>query len=215
MILLQDLQDTQDVMTSGWELFNRLTPKFFMRLGIDLASIFILIRFIYYPNYRNRELFFTFFIFNIIIFLITFLMNKVEMSMGAAFGLFAVFSIMRYRSEDISIKDLTYLFLCIAVGLITAVARGGWDELALINAIIIVMALFLETNILMKKELGKIVMYENIEMIKPENQEKLLEDLRARTGLNIHRYSITKIDFLRDMAMIRVYYYDTKNKVSI
>jgi len=215
MILLQDLQDTQDVMTSGWELFNRLTPKFFMRLGIDLASVFILIRFIYYTNYRNRELFFTFFIFNVIIFLITFLMNKVEMSMGAAFGLFAVFSIMRYRSEDISIKDLTYLFLCIAVGLITAVARGGWDELALINAIIIVMALFLETNILMKKELGKIVMYENIEMIKPENQEKLLEDLRARTGLNIHRYSITKIDFLRDMAMIRVYYYDTKNKVSI
>jgi len=137
------------------------------------------------------------------------------MSMGAAFGLFAVFSIMRYRSEDISIKDLTYLFLVIAVGLITAVARGGWDELVLINALIILLTLFLETNILMKKELGKIVMYENIEMIKPDNQEKLLEDLRTRTGLNIHRYSIVKIDFLRDMAMIRVYYYDTKNKVSI
>ena len=209
------LQDTQDVMTSGWELFNRLSPKFFMRLGIDLASVFILIRFIYYPSYRNREFFFTFFIFNVIIFLITFLLNKVEMSMGAAFGLFAVFSIMRYRSEDISIKDLTYLFLVIAVGLITAVARGGWDELVLINALIILLTLFLETNILMKKELGKIVMYENIEMIKPDNQEKLLEDLRTRTGLNIHRYSIVKIDFLRDMAMIRVYYYDTKNKVSI
>ncbi len=212
MILLQDLQEP---MTSGWELFNRLTPKFFMRMSIDLASVFILIRFIYYPSYRNREFFFTFFIFNIIIFLITFLLNKVEMSMGAAFGLFAVFSIMRYRSEDISIKDLTYLFLVIAVGLITAVARGGWDELALINLIILIIAFVLEANVFMKKELGKIVMYENIEMIKPENQEQLLNDLRTRTGLNIHRYSIMKIDFLRDMAMIRVYYYATKNKVSI
>lgn len=209
------LQDTQDVMTSGWELFNRLTPKFFLRLGINLASVFIIIRFIYYPSYRNREFFFTFLIFNLVIFLITFLLNKIEMSMGAAFGLFAVFSIMRYRSEDISIKDITYLFLCIAIGLITAVARGGWDELMLINLIIFVLTMLLETNILMKKELGKVVMYENIEMIKPENQQKLLDDLRARTGLNIHRYSIVKIDFLRDMAMIRVYYYDTKNKVSI
>lgn len=212
MILLQDLQEP---MTSGWELFNRLSPKFFIRLGIDFVSVFILIRFIYYPSYRNREFFFTFFIFNIVIFLITFLMNKVEMSMGAAFGLFAVFSIMRYRSEDISIKDLTYLFLVIAVGLITAVARGGWDELTLINLIILLVTWVLEANVFMKKELGKIVMYENIEMIKPENQEQLLEDLRKRTGLNIHRYSIIKIDFLRDMATMRVYYYSTKNKISI
>lgn len=137
------------------------------------------------------------------------------MSMGAAFGLFAVFSIMRYRSEDISIKDLTYLFLVIAVGLITAVARGGWDELVFINLIILLVTWILEANVFMKKELGKIVMYENIEMIKPENQDQLLEDLRKRTGLNIHRYSIVKIDFLRDMATMRVYYYGTKNKVSI
>lgn len=215
MYLLQTVTDNTEVMTSGWELFNRLTPKFFMRLFVDLVSVFILIRLIYYPGYRNREFFFTFFIFNLIIFLITFLMNKVEMSMGAAFGLFAVFSIMRYRSEDISIKDLTYLFLVIAIGMITAIARGGWDELVLINLIILILTWLLESNILMKKELGKIVMYENIEMIKPENQEKLLEDLRTRTGLNIHRYSIMKIDFLRDMAMMRVYYYGTNNKVSI
>lgn len=135
--------------------------------------------------------------------------------MGAAFGLFAVFSIMRYRSEDISIKDLTYLFLVIAIGLITAVSKGGWDELSLINAIIIIVTLLLETNLLMKRELGKSVSYENIEMIKPENHEKLLEDLRTRTGLNIHRFSITKIDFLRDRATIRVYYYDIRSKISI
>ena len=137
------------------------------------------------------------------------------MSMGAAFGLFACFGILRYRTEDISAKDMTYLFLVIAMGLISAVAKGGWDELALINGIIIVVTLLLETSILMKRELGKTVAYENIEMIKPENHEKLLDDLRTRTGLNIHRFSITKVDFLRDMATIRVYYYDTKGKISI
>ncbi|MEK6615844.1 MAG: DUF4956 domain-containing protein [Bacteroidota bacterium] len=209
------LQETQDAVTSGFDLFNKLSLKFFIRLVIDMVSVFILIRFIYYPNYRTKEFFFTFFIFNLIIFLITYMMNKVEMSMGAAFGLFAVFSIMRYRSEDISIKDLTYLFLVIAIGLITAVSKGGWDELSLINAIIIIVTLLLETNLLMKRELGKSVSYENIEMIKPENHEKLLEDLRTRTGLNIHRFSITKIDFLRDRATIRVYYYDIRSKISI
>lgn len=212
MILLQDVADTA---ATGFDLFDKLSPKFFIRLGIDLGAVFILIRMIYYPNYRTKEFFFTFFIFNIVIFLITFMMNKVEMSMGAAFGLFAVFSIMRYRSEDISIKDLTYLFLVIAIGLITAVSKGGWDELMLINFIIILITLLLETNLLMKRELGKSVQYENIEMIKPENHEKLLADLRNRTGLNIHRFSITKVDFLRDMATIRVYYYDTKSKISV
>ncbi len=212
MILLQDIQD---LITTTWSLFDKLSAKFFIRMLIDLVTVFILIRFIYYPNYRTKEFFFTFFIFNTVIFLITYMMNKVEMSMGAAFGLFAVFSIMRYRSEDISIKDLTYLFLVIAIGLITAVSKGGWDELSLINAIILVVTLLLETNLLMKRELGKSVAYENIEMIKPENHEKLLEDLRTRTGLNIHRFSITKVDFLRDMATIRVYYYDTRSKISI
>ena len=212
MILLQDIQEAA---TSGVALFDKLSLKFFIRLGIDLASVFILIRLVYYPNYRTKEFFFTFFIFNLVIFLITYMMNKVEMSMGAAFGLFAVFSIMRYRSEDISIKDLTYLFLVIALGLITAVSKGGWDELSLINAIIILVTILLETNLLMKRELGKSVAYENIEMIKPENHEKLLADLRTRTGLNIHRFSITKVDFLRDMATIRVYYYDTRSKISI
>ena len=209
------LQETQETLTSGWALFDKLSMKFFIRLGIDLASVLILIRFIYYPNYRTREFFFSFFIMNLIIFLVTFMMNKVEMSMGAAFGLFACFGILRYRTEDISAKDMTYLFLVIAMGLISAVAKGGWDELALINGIIIVVTLLLETSILMKRELGKTVSYENIEMIKPENHEKLLDDLKTRTGLNIHRFSITKVDFLRDMATIRVYYYDTKSKISV
>jgi len=206
------LQIANESISNNWELFNKISLKFFIRLAVDLFSVFVLIRFIYYPSYKTREFFFTFFIFNLIIFLVTYMMNKVEMSIGAAFGLFAVFGILRYRTEDISIKDMSYLFLCIAVGLITAVAKGGWDELLLINAIIIVVTLLLETNLIIKKENGKTVQYENIEMIKPENHQKLLEDLRNRTGYDIHRFNIVKIDFLRDIAQIRIYYFDKKKK---
>lgn len=206
MLLLQALNE--EAVGTAFNLFDKLSPKFFIRLGIDLISVVILIRFIYYPIYKNREFFFTFFIFNLIIFLITFLLNKVEMSMGAAFGLFAVFSMLRYRTEGISMKDMTYLFLVIAMGLITAVSKGSWDELFLLNLIIIVITYLLESNLLLKKEFSKIIQYENIEMIKPEFRTELISDLETRTGIKINRISISKVDFLKDTAVIRIYYYE-------
>jgi hypothetical protein len=130
------------------------------------------------------------------------------MSMGAAFGLFAVFSMLRYRTEDISIKDMTYLFLVIAMGLINAVSKGSWDELSLLMAIIILVTYFLESNVLMKKEVSKIVMYENIELIKPANRQQLIADLENRMGVKINQVVIGKIDFLRDAAQIHVFYYE-------
>lgn len=206
MLLLQDINS--DTIESGFSLFEKLSPKFFLRLGVDMLSVFILVRFVYFPIYRNREYIFTFFIFNLIIFLITYLLNKVEMSMGAAFGLFAVFSMLRYRTEDISIKDMTYMFLVIAMGLIMAVTKGSWDELALLGSIIILVTWLLESNVLMKKEISKIVMYENIEFIKPENRQLLIEDLEKKMGVKINQVTIGKIDFLRDSAQIHVHYYE-------
>ena len=206
MSLLQIVNE--ETLSTGFELFEKLNVKFWTRIAIDLVSVFILIRFIYYPIYKNREFFFTFFIFNLIIFLITFLLNKVEMSMGAAFGLFAVFSMLRYRTEGISMKDMTYLFLAIAMGLITAVSKGNWDELSLLNLIIIAFTYLLESNLFLKKEASKIIQYENIEMIKPEFQAALIADLESRTGIKINRIAISKVDFLRDTAIIRIYYYE-------
>jgi hypothetical protein len=206
MLLLQALDP--EITGGGFELFNKLSEKFFIRLGVNLVSVFILIRFVYFPIYRSREYVFTFFIFNLIIFLITHLLNKVEMSMGAAFGLFAVFSMLRYRTEDISIKDMTYMFLVIAMGLINAVTKRSWDELSLISFIIILITYLLESNVLMKKEVSKIVMYENIENIKPENRLILIEDLEKRMGVKINQVTIGKIDFLRDSAQIHVHYYE-------
>ena len=206
MILLQALNE-ENVQT-GFVLFDKLSAKFFMRLLVDLLSVLILVRFIYFPIYKNREFFFAFFIFNLIIFLITFLLNKVEMSMGAAFGLFAVFSMLRYRTEGISMKDMTYLFLVIALGLISAVSKGNWDELILINSIILIVTYVLEGNWLIKKESSKFVQYENIEMIRPEQRTDLIVDLEQRTGLKINRITIDKIDFLKDTALIRIFYFE-------
>lgn len=182
--------------------------EFLIRLVINLASCLVLIRFIYYPIYRNREYFFTFIIFNLLIFLITILLNKVEMSMGAAFGLFAVFSMLRYRTEGLSMKDMTYLFLVIAMGLVTAVGAGIWWEIILLNAAIIGITYLLESNMLMKKEHSKIIQYENIELIKPGRQEELKLDLEMRTGLKINRIDINSIDFLKDTALITVHYHE-------
>lgn len=206
MILLQALNE--ESVQTGFVLFDKLSAKFFMRLFVDIISVLILVRFIYFPIYKNREFFFAFFIFNLIIFLITFLLNKVEMSMGAAFGLFAVFSMLRYRTEGISMKDMTYLFLVIALGLISAVTKGNWDELILINSIILIVTYVLEGNWLIKKESSKFIQYENIEMIRPAKHSELIVDLEERTGLKINRITIDKIDFLKDTALIRIFYFE-------
>jgi len=208
MILLQELND--ETIQTGFTLFDKLGRKFFIRLTIDFISVFVLIRFIYFPVYKTRENFFTFFIFNLIIFLITFILNKSDMSMGAAFGLFAVFSMLRYRTEGISTKDMTYLFLVIAMGLITALSKGNPLEISLINIIIIAFTFALETTVLMRKEVSQNIQYENIEMIKPELRTELIADLENRMGIKINRIVIGKIDFLKDTALIKVYYYITK-----
>jgi hypothetical protein len=214
MTLLQLANDVAPVFT-GFEELQKISSKILLRLLIDLVSVFVLVRFIYYPIYKHRELFFTYFIFNIVIFLICFLLNKVELSMGAAFGLFAVFSMLRYKTEEIAIKDMTYLFLVIAIGLVSAVTKvkdtaDGIECLFLvgINAMVLLITYLLESNIFMKKEVVKTILYENIEMIRAGREAELLEDLKLRTGFNVHRYSIYKIDFLKDAAQIKVYFYE-------
>jgi hypothetical protein len=200
------------VLTADPEAFfysmhmDKLSGTFFSRMGINFLSVFILIRLVYFRSYRRKDLFFTFFIFNFVIFLITFLLNKVDMGLGAAFGLFAVFSMLRYRTENIDTKDMTYLFLAIALGLITAIAKASALELCLLNGAVLLLTFFLEGGLILRNELTKMVQYEHIEFIKPENKSKLLEDLRTRTGLDIHRAVVEHIDFLKDTALIKVYY---------
>jgi len=212
-ILLQIADES--VITSGFDAFQKVGAKLGLRFLVDLASVFVLIRFVYFPIYKKRELFFTYFIFNIVIFLICFLLNKVDLSMGAAFGLFAVFSMLRYRTEDISMKDMTYLFLVIAMGLISAVTKiKGTDDsieslfVGAINVVIIGIAYLLESKILMKKEEAKVIIYENIELVNSNKEAELIADIKLRTGINVHRVSVQRIDFLRDSAQIKIFYFE-------
>ena len=201
-------QTLQIVQTATFEIFDNLSSKFFIRLLIDIVSVFVLIRLIFYKNYKKADQYLTFFAFNLVIFLITYLLNKVEMSMGAAFGLFAVFSMLRYRTESISTKDMTYLFLVIAIGLLSAISKGGWDELALLNGIILFATFLLESNWLIKKEFTKNIIYDNINLITPDKRTELLADLKNRTGFNVHRVEIQKIDFLKDATRMTIYFYE-------
>jgi hypothetical protein len=212
MIALQ----IEDVITPDTSLaIQDFIIKFGVRFLINMMSVFVLIRFIYFKINKHRELFFTYFIFNLIIFLMCFFLNKVKISMGAAFGLFAVFGMLRYRTEDLSIKDMTYLFLVIAIGLMTAVIK--LEDIAyyyefvfiiVVNAFVLLLTYLLESNALMKQETAKQIIYENIELIKPEKRNELMADLESRTGQKINRISIGRIDFLRDTALIKIYFYE-------
>jgi hypothetical protein len=180
---------------------------FLPRLAIDLACMFVLIRVIYYRTYRRADLFLTFFSFNLVIFLLAFVLNSVEMTLGPAFVLFAVFSMLRYRTEGISTTDMTYLFLGIALGLMMAVSQAGWGQLLLVGGVLLAFTQMLEGGVLARREIRQIVRYDRFELVHAQERDALLEDLRARTGLNIHRVQVEEIDLLRDSAQLAVYYY--------
>lgn len=185
---------------------NPLLMTLLLHYGINLLAVFTLVRLIYFSHYKRTDLFLTFFAFNSIIFFVTYLLNKVEMSTGAAFGLFAVFSMLRYRTEGISAKDMTYLFLSIAIGLLTAVGQGTVAQVIFICAVILALTFLLEGNWLMKREYAKTIYYDNISLLHENRKEELLQDLSNRTGLKIRRFTIDEIDFLKDAGKITIIY---------
>lgn len=189
------------------DLFDKLGDKFFMRFLIDLIAVSIIVFSIYLPNYKKRDHLFTFFMFNVVIYIITYLLSKVEMSFGAAFGLFAVFSLLRYRTENISEKDMTYLLLFIAMGLINSTVKGTYFESAILNGILMLAAWVLDGGVLVKNEKTQTILYEKIENVRDDKAQVLMDDLKQRTGLNIHKVSVVYIDFVKDSAEIRIYYY--------
>ena len=204
MYLLQVANEVAN--TGGKDFLDKFDEMFFIRLGIDLITTFLLIKVIYFKNYKRSENLLTFFALNVVLFLITFLLNKVEMTMGAAFGLFAVFSMLRYRTENISTKDMTYIFVVIATGLVMAVSKGGWLVLSLMGIIIVGLMALLESGWLIKKESSQEVHYDRIELVSANRRDELIEDLKNRTGLNVTRVEILYIDLLKDSARLMVYF---------
>ncbi len=195
------------------EFFNSNTSfiSLLLRYFIDLVAMFVLTRLIYFSHYRRTDLFLSFFAFNSIIFFVTHMLNEVEMSTGAAFGLFAVFSMLRYRTEGISAKDMTYLFLSIALGLLTSVSGGSIWQIILICVIILSITFLMEGSWLMKREYSKVIHYDNIALLHEDKKPALIEDLKLRTGLDIKRVTIDEIDYLKDAGTVTVIYVDKNN----
>ena len=178
------------------------------RFGLNLAVVVVIVRLIYYPQRRDKDYVFTFFAFNTIIFFVMGLLNNTELSIGVGFGLFAIFSVLRYRTHTIPIREMTYLFVLIALPVINSIMleKEHYEEFALINLAIAGGLFVLEQEWGFHYEVRKVVTYERIDNIRPDNWPVLMADLKKRTGLPIERIEIGKINFLRDTADITIYY---------
>ena len=176
----------------------------------NLFVAFIIVRFIYYPVKQNKNFVFTFLGFNTIIYFVMSLLTTIELSVGAGFGLFAIFSVLRYRTDPMPARDMTYLFILIGLPVINSslLAGAGWNAVLIANVAIIGVLYLLENGWGFHYEQSQRITYERIELIKPENYDLLLDDLCERTGLPIKRFEIGQINFLRDSADIKVFYDD-------
>lgn len=182
--------------------------SFGMGFALNITIVFIIVRYIYYPQQRTKDYVFTFFTFNTIIFFVMGFMNNTNLSVGAGFGLFAIFSILRYRTDTIPIREMTYLFVLIALAVVNALLLQGaaYAEFAVVNLSIIAMLYVLEKEWGFEYEVRKSITYERIEMIRPENWQLLLEDLQQRLGVPVNRVEIGRLNFLKDTVELKVYY---------
>jgi Domain of unknown function (DUF4956) len=180
------------------------------RLIMHMSFVFVLVRVIYYPIAKRKDFLFTYLLFSITIFLMCFMLEKQKVEMGFALGLFAVFGIMRYRTDAIPIKDMTYLFIVIGISVMNSLAHKkiSFSEVVLANSAIIGLTYGLEKIWLLRHESQKLIIYERIDLIQLGRREELIADLKQRTGININRVEIGKIDFLRDTAVVKIYFYE-------
>jgi len=194
----------------GMRLFHPDLWELLFKFALDAIVLFVLIRVIYYPIHRKKENLFTYIVFNVLIFFLCILMSDVKLSMGFGFGLFAVFSIIRYRTEQLSVKDMTYLFTVITLAVINALVskKVSIAELLFTNGTILSLVYVMEHLWLTRHEAMRFLIYERIELIKPDSKQRLFDDLHARLGIKVSRVEIGRIDLLRDTAELRVFFFE-------
>lgn len=180
-----------------------------LRFFFNAFFIWIIIHKLYYPKSFRKDYYFTFAMISVSIFFLIFLLGSVKIKVGFALGLFAIFGIIRYRTESMSVREMTYLFVIIAVSVINALAVTlSYAELILTNLIFLLCIRFSENLPWLKHISEKLVVYDRIELITPDRHEELTDDLKKRLGISITKVEVGAVDFLRDTAMIKVYYED-------
>lgn len=187
-----------------------------LRLCMNLFFLTILIRVLYYTKTRRKDYLFTYYLIGTITFFLCFGLMQMDIDTGMGLGLFAIFGIIRYRTDAIEIKEMTYLFMVIGISVVNALASNelSISEVGVINITVVLLTYLLENVWLMKHETRKTINYERIDLIKPENHDLLKVDLEKRTGLTINRVEVGKIDFLNDTALVRIYYYADEQEFS-
>ena len=196
------LESISHIAIAGIQLIApEALAEMLVRFAFNFLFVLIIVRFFYYPRSKRRDYFFAFIMLSASIFMMIYFMDGAKMKVGAALGLFAVFGIIRYRTEAVPIREMTYLFFIVALSVVNGMSsKLSIAELLIANMIFILVAKFTESSRLIKRD--------NINLITPEKREDMIEDLKKRTGLNIIKVEIGSIDFMRDTALIKIYYED-------
>lgn len=184
-----------------------------LRFSFNIIVCLIIIKYFYYKKSGRRDFFFTFILFSVTVFLLIFLLDSVRLEIGMALGLFAIFGIIRYRTEQVSIREMTYLFVIIGISVINGLAKAlTITEMVVSNALFIGAIAIMESSRIIKHIETKIVLCEKIDLIKPEKYNELKEDLETRTGIKILKMEVGHIDLLRDVAYVKIFYNSTTNE---
>ena len=180
---------------------------FLIRFGFNLLVCWIITHFLYYRKSHRRDYYFTYMLFSATIFLILYQLQNLQMEMTLALGLFAIFSMIRYRTEQLPIREMTYLFVLIGISIINGSGlTSSYTAFAVTNLLVILLIWLLESLGFSKRQANKIITYEKIELIRPNRREELLADLKERTGLDIIKIQIGSINYLKDTAFIKITY---------
>lgn len=209
--IFSNLSDLMDLQITNKDVYTLI-----FRLIITLVFLTIIIRFLYYPKTKRKDYLFTYYLIGLVTFFLCFGLKKLDIDTGMGLGLFAIFGIIRYRTNPIEIKEMTYLFIVIGVSVINSLSSKQISvvEMSIVNATLILLTFGLEYLWLLKHETRKTIIYEKIDLIKPEKEALMHADLEERTGLKINRFEIGKIDFLKDVAEVRIFYYDDEQHIS-
>lgn len=217
--MLLDVQTITDAMMTTAQKIGELGIRF----AINLLVCWFLVHFFYYKKSKRRDYYFTFIVFSSAMLTLLYIMGNVEVGVGLTLGLFAIFGVIRYRTETVPIREMTYLFIIIALAAVNGLAPLyhvvdiataphyvlGWGNvgvMALVNALMLLLVWVLESESLVKHVTTKLVQYDRIDLIVPEKREELVEDLEKRLGVKVENVEIGHVDFLKDSAMIKVYY---------
>lgn len=206
-----------NILTEGLDSFSSGTTGGFLvyliRFALHFSVLLLIVRGLYYQQSKRRDYLFTFLLIGTMIYLLCSVLDSVRLELGMALGLFAIFGIIRYRTSQMPIKEMTYLFIVIGLAVINALASTqiGLPELVFTNLIVVLIAYTLEKLWTVQHVSRKVIQYDRIDLIKPENSAELQSDLEGRLGLDILRIDIGKVDFLRDSAKL-VVYYNAKSK---